>query len=486
MVAADPRIGSTHNPGTRITVLVMMLATLAGLSAYSEPESLWWVDDDAYGTLPLGSSADVFTVGAGAKSSCSYVPGFLRIVGIKTGGSFLSIPLDSPIAGHGVWTISGFTGPVVRVALGERFSLQADAQAGYYQWGGRGWDAREAAGGGLLLTGRAGAAFKASGNFTLGARVNYDYYTSLYNGLGMSVSLTFVHSGMASPTGKVLLEDIHLNPLFPAFHSYYTSHPVGRATVVNTGKTAAKNVSILLYVERYMDNPMTVGATFNLAAGERKSIDLFALFTEDLMEITEGTKISAKVSTAYASGQNEFISDHSAVLEFYNRNAMMWDDDRKIASFITSNDPEIMNFAKNVGTWLQAVKNPAIDENQQKGMALFEAGRAYGIRYEIDPATPFSKLSEDEQSIDFLQFPRQTLQYTNGDRDDLTALYTSLLEAIGLETAFIAIPGHIYAAFALKSSEANVRKSFGSSSELIFLCGKVWLPVETTMFQYAF
>jgi len=66
-----------------------------------------------------------------------------------------------------------------------------------------------------------------------------------------------------------------------------------------------------------------------------------------------------------------------------------------------------------------------VDENLQKGMAVFEAVKSYGIRYEIDPTTPFSEFSENEQAVDFLQLPRQTLQFTNGDCDDLSMLYTA-------------------------------------------------------------
>ncbi len=94
------------------------------------------------------------------------------------------------------------------------------------------------------------------------------------------------------------------------------------------------------------------------------------------------------------------------VKNFEKKDSLMWDDDRKIASFVTAKDPEILGFAKNVMTWMQEVKNPAVDENLQKGMAIFEAVKSYGIRYEIDPATPFSELFGQKTSIDFLQFPR--------------------------------------------------------------------------------
>ncbi|MFW6293995.1 MAG: hypothetical protein ACOC7V_16970, partial [Spirochaetota bacterium] len=68
--------------------------------------------------------------------------------------------------------------------------------------------------------------------------------------------------------------------------------------------------------------------------------------------------------------------------------------------------------------------------------------------------------SEDRGAVDFLQFPRQTLTYSSGDCDDLTALYIALLESVGVDTAFITVPGHIYAAFAVETSPEEARREF--------------------------
>ena len=39
-------------------------------------------------------------------------------------------------------------------------------------------------------------------------------------------------------------------------------------------------------------------------------------------------------------------ADFTPVIEFYNRNALTWDDARKVSAFVTAKDPEIMRFAK--------------------------------------------------------------------------------------------------------------------------------------------
>ena len=78
--------------------------------------------------------------------------------------------------------------------------------------------------------------------------------------------------------------------------------------------------------------------------------------TEDLMKITEGTKASAKITMTYTMGGKSKTVNDTPVIEFYNRNALTWDDDRKVASFVTAKDPEIMGLAKNVTNWMQSIK----------------------------------------------------------------------------------------------------------------------------------
>ena len=73
--------------------------------------------------------------------------------------------------------------------------------------------------------------------------------------------------------------------------------------------------------------------------------------------------------------------------------------------------------------------------------------RISGLVYVIDPSTPYLEYSKTGGAVDFLQFPRHTLDYKAGDCDDLSILFNSLLESIGIKTAFITVPGHIFTAF---------------------------------------
>jgi len=104
----------------------------------------------------------------------------------------------------------------------------------------------------------------------------------------------------------------------------------------------------------------------------------------------------------------------------------------------------------------------------------------YGLSYVVDPKTPFVEFSKNKMSVDYLQFPRQTLEYRAGDCDDLSILYAALLESVGIETAFITVPGHIFLAFSTGLRPQEARRSFASMNKLIIRGDTVWVPVEVT------
>jgi tetratricopeptide (TPR) repeat protein len=146
----------------------------------------------------------------------------------------------------------------------------------------------------------------------------------------------------------------------------------------------------------------------------------------------------------------------------------------------------VLTFSKNVAGMVKDKGSQAVDNNLLIGMALHKALSLYGMAYIIDPRTPYAEFSKQEDAIDFLQFPRQSLEYKAGDCDDLSILYSSLLGALGVDAAFITIPGHILIAFALDLSPDEARKSFLNPDELIFKDGKVWIPVEITELKEGF
>ncbi len=59
--------------------------------------------------------------------------------------------------------------------------------------------------------------------------------------------------------------------------------------------------------------------------------------------------------------------------------------------------------------------------------------------------------------VDTVHLARETLKSGLGDCSDLTVLYDSMLESLAVETGFITVPGHIYAAINTKVASEGLQ-----------------------------
>jgi len=83
--------------------------------------------------------------------------------------------------------------------------------------------------------------------------------------------------------------------------------------------------------------------------------------------------------------------------------------------------------------------------------------------------------------VDSISLPRDTLRRTTGGCDDLTILFTSLLESVGIPTGYITIPDHIFPVFDTGIPVREYRTLHPSRDISIGIGETLWLPVEITM-----
>lgn len=307
-----------------------------------------------------------------------------------------------------------------------------------------------------------------------------------WSGIGIRGRVGFEPGGSSTARPRLRFDEPQLEPFFPSFYKYYASGGLGKISVENEEKAAIRDLSVQVFVPRYMDGPQTILALKNLKAGDSVEIPLAALFRNEVLSVTETDAAQIQLSARYRRGNDELEVSSEATLKILGRNAVSWDDDRKAAAFVTAKDPTILKLGRNVISGIP-VENPGPgDEALRKAAAVFSALSEFGLRYVIDPASSYKALSANAAAVDYLQFPVQTLDYRSGDCDDLTVLYSALLEAIGVETAFVTVPGHIYSAFALGLSEAEMRSGFSSLNDFVIVDGKVWVPIETTLVNKGF
>jgi len=332
-------------------------------------------------------------------------------------------------------------------------------------------------------------------NFTLSAGAGYRYYlgydsgtdsfTDLYQGAHASIGTVF-HLERGKFRSKLQVEDINFDPVFPVFYSYYDDHPVGSVSLKNTENSTITDVDVFFNVSQYMEQPKLSASIPSVGRNESVTADLNALFTNSVMQLTESTKVSAEIITEYTYLGKRFTQRIPQTLKIYDRNSMTWDDDKKAASFVNAKDPTVLIFSKNTAGLVRDQGNNPINLNLRIGMGIFETLKLYGMNYVIDPKSAYQEISQNQNVIDYLQFPAQTLTFRAGDCDDLSILYSSLLESVGIETAFITIPGHIFMAFSLDLEPREANKEFTNVENLIFIDDGTWLPVEVTLLSEGF
>jgi len=454
--------------------------------------------------VPLGVSADYFTVG-----------GLVDIVGefaftedprifASAGIEYLLGPLTS---GQSISALAGDVGGGAYIDITPRLGLKADASVGYnYSFlnGTGGYSGSGPTGGGSLhVAGGLGVWYLLSPSLNLGLRIGYSTCLGLTNGISLLLGTSYYFTGKEArmlridqglpgqpeylrsartpnPDEGIRIDDIAIQEVFPVFHKYYDDHPIGTAVLHNQEKRPITDIALTVYLKQYMDGPKECRAPQELKAGETVTVELFGLFTDKVLDITEATKTAAEITLEYRLKGQWYRESRQETVRLYDRNAMSWDDDRKAAAFVTAKDPSILRFAKNAAGAVDTDGSWTLNDNLQKAMGIHETLTLHGMRYVVDPKTPYTELSEKKTSVDFLQFPRQTLEYHAGDCDDLSILYAALLESVGIRTAFITVPGHIFIAFNLDAPPEEARKGFVETEDLIFVGNSSWVPLEVT------
>jgi hypothetical protein len=257
---------------------------------------------------------------------------------------------------------------------------------------------------------------------------------------------------------------------------------VGTAVLHNFEKTPITDARLSVYVKEYMSEPKEA-AVPAVAPGSDATVDLYGLFTKDILANTETTKVSARVTLSYTLRGKAMSQSKVQTLQVLKRNSLTWDDDKKVAAFVSANDPTVAKFAKNVQSMVRGKASAAIDQNLLLAIAIHEALTVYGLTYSTDPV---ATLNSDNKTVDYIQFPEQTLDYKGGKCSDFSVLYASMMEALGVETAFITVPGHIFMAAALSTPPEEAERTFANPDDLIYKSDKAWLPIEITLREGGF
>ena len=341
---------------------------------------------------------------------------------------------------------------------------------------------------GIYFGGRLGADYYISPVMKAGIFGGYQNYyykpktflQSVQAGVGITINLT---KGLFKSDG-IKTQDFEASPLFPIFYAHYDSNSFGSISFTNIEKNDITDVEVSVFIEQFMSVPKVVCTIDRVKIGEDFTADLTAFLNESIMNQMQKQMTDAEVTVSYKSlGQkNEY--KNRFFLQTLTRNSMSWEDDRRAAAFVSAKDGAVQRFARQISLALKdkldSAEGQSQSPNQLYARAVFEVLKKYGINYVIDPTSVFS--TSDTVAVDFLQFPYQTLLYHGGDCDDLSILNCSLFESLGIETAFITIPGHIYMAYDSGLSASQADRVYGKGKYVV-QNGRVWIPLEITVPQ---
>ena len=427
--------------------------------------------------LPVGDTHSIQS-GMGAGGRITYRPNEHFNLFLQGDYLSLSLPNVDPIS-----VVDGMAGVGYHIPLGERLSLNMNMAMGGY------WAQYKDKM--TSISGEISLSLEYKLNTIVSGEVNaaINHYnagnTNLLTGAQISPGISLNITQLLSKNPKVNVETKRIDPIFPVLYSWYEKNPFGKISIENKEDNEIKNVSVKFFQPQYMSQPNECAKIDTIKKNESVDVDLTAFFNERMLDLLEMTDTQSTVTIEYEILGMKKSKTEVLTVPVCGRNSMSWEDDRRAAVFVSSKDPAAMWYSKLVSSIVRTELRSGVPENIQYAMGIFDTLDEFGINYVIDPTSAYAD-NIGTAAIDFLQFPYQTLMYRGGDCDDLSILTCSLFEAVGIHTAFITIPGHIFIAFDSGLSYEETKFIFSENDYFINHEGEAWIPVEITLTDEGF
>lgn len=429
-------------------------------------------------TKPFGETHSMqYGMGAGLKAT--YRP--WKFLNLFAQGEYLSMALPgvSPVT-----VLDADVGTGYHVDVSDRISLDFNINVGAYSAKSGKSVTGLSAGGSLVFS------YKINPSIYIDVNASGKHYAANPSPLmminaGIGPGITFNVTEIFNNKTNIGIEVNELAPVFPVLYSWYENNSFGSVNITNNEDSSISDVTVSFFQPQYMAHAKECATFKKIKRGETVNVDLLAFFNEQMLELTEKTDTSSYIIVNYSRLGKKLSQSFAMDVPVYGRNNMSWDDDRRAAVFVSSKDPAAMQFAKYTASIVRDNMRTDMPVNIQYAIGIFQALNQFGLNYVVDPSSAFED-NVGTSSIDFLQFPYQTLMYRGGDCDDLSILVCSLFEAVGIDTAFITVPGHIFMAFDSGITPEQAKLLYRNSSEYIVVDDQVWIPLEITLSDEGF
>ena len=333
--------------------------------------------------------------------------------------------------------------------------------------------------------------FNPSYNLSINAHPFIGFSRSLsplerFNGYTFGLGVTFDYRFGTDPDDpraeirSIQFDEPRVDDMFAAMQSYYIDNPVGEVTLTNTERYPLTDLNVNFFQPGYMNIATSVARIDKLAPGEQITVPITASFDQNIFSLEGVTPLTGEISVDYTLRTRGARQTIPVNYDLYDKNSLTWDDDRKVAAFITSGDSALANFMSYLRRVTRDSTNSGYSDSVQMAMEVYYGLAEIGTVYQLDPTIAYDAAQDDVKIIDTVNLPRETLTKLAGDCDDLMVLYNALLESAGIETGFITAPGHIYSFFSTGIPARDYRLLHPDKSMTIPIDGVLWVPVEIT------
>ncbi|GEM_PF-1162024 len=296
------------------------------------------------------------------------------------------------------------------------------------------------------------------------------------------------------------IEEAYVNDVFASLYQYYggATGELGRAKIRNFYSDT------LIAEVKFIAPPYTKGDPAPQIVkvppprkneiAEQKGIaevPLRAVLDRSILHCAAQERLNARIEVSYRLPRRERLRTVRNVdYVLHGAGCLTWDDPAKAVAFITIGEPNVRNFARRVAPQdsLLKARKGFVTENIVAAMRLFEALRARGFTYIPDRTTRQALIAGRRLEIDAIDYPAEFLMADNtgGDCDDFAVSFATLLQSIGIETALLVLPDHVFLMFDTGIPLRRFTSLPVDTSLFIPKRGTLWMPVETTALKSSF
>ncbi|MCZ6634305.1 MAG: tetratricopeptide repeat protein, partial [bacterium] len=292
----------------------------------------------------------------------------------------------------------------------------------------------------------------------------------------------------------VSIKDAMVRPS-PVFKSLYRTYEAQDFVDVILRNSAQDPLEVTVSIDIPTLTKIPYEETLTLPPQSTERYGFTLTFPQDLLSTQSSYYdhlVQPTVKVTYVQGRrSKTTSKRLSSLYVLGKGKISWSNARRIAAFVTPESRTVEQFARGlVARYADTLNRKFARNNLGKAALIFDGLSVYGLRYQQDQTTPYLQIFEDDSVFDSVKYPYEFLQAKIGDCDDCTVIYASMLENLNIPTVALDVNdpeyGHIYMMFDSGIDISDAGDFFTDEKEYVIWQGRLWIPVETTLFGQSF